>query len=121
MKKSKALVKELDKLVQQLSHGKGCYFCTMPAIYTHHIIRRDDDLLRHDPINLLPVCDKCHGLIHNGSLNEFRYLPEWRVHELTRLKRVSYKDYLIFELNMTEEEYLREQRTKLREKVSENY
>ena len=116
-----AIENELDKLVQELSHGKRCYICNRPAFCMHHLIRRDDQMLRYEEINLMPVCKECHDEIHRGHIDEFRYLPAKRIDELMRLKRMSYKNYLIFDLGMTEGEYFKAKREELRRKRDENH
>ena len=111
----KPIIKELDRLIQELSHNKRCQICGMPAQCTHHIVRRDDMMARYDLTNLLFVCQHCHDEIHNGHINEYDYLSEERKEFLTELKKMSYKDFLIFVAQQTEDEYLKELKKRLKE------
>lgn len=103
----KAIKKELDKLVQEASHGKRCRICGQPAVCFHHVVRRDDDMCRYDPVNLMSVCQHCHNEIHAGHINEKQYLSDEEKEFLNDLKKMSYKDFLIFVAQQTEDEYLK--------------
>lgn len=104
----KPIKKELDRLVQQASQGMRCRICGQPAVCFHHIVRRDDPMCRYDPVNLMAVCKKCHDEIHNGHIKEKKYLSDEEIEFLNDLKRMSYKDFLIFIAKQTEDEYLRD-------------
>ena len=104
----KAVKKELDRLVQETSKGKRCRICGRSAVCYHHIVRRDDNMCRYDPVNLMPVCKHCHDEIHNGHINEKNYLTDKEIELLNELKKMSYKDFLIFVAQQTEDEYLKQ-------------
>ena len=113
----KPIIKELDRLIQELSHYERCAICGKPAQCTHHIIRRDDMMARYDLTNLLFVCQHCHDEIHNGHIDEYRYLSKQRKEFLNELKKISYKDFLIFVVQQTETEYLKSVKKWLMEKI----
>lgn len=69
---TKAQEKALDVLLSKHYKGKRCEICKKPANHSHHLIRRGDKYFRWLPKNLMPVCVKCHSLIHSGSIG----LPE---------------------------------------------
>jgi len=55
----------------------------------HHIIRRNEKRVRHDPNNLILLCDKCHREAHNDKdafleqlKEKFPRMYEW--HEMNR-------------------------------------
>ena len=57
--------KTLDALYPKLAYNQRCKGCGRQAQEIHHIIRRDNLLLRWDYKNLLPLCRKCHSDIHS--------------------------------------------------------
>lgn len=104
----KAIEKELDRLVQMLHLGQRCHICGYHnAEAVHHIIGRANQLLRYDVVNLLPVCNSCHRKIHDNGLDVSDYIDSIRWNYLQRVKNESYRDILTFELQMSEDEYLR--------------
>lgn len=109
----KAIEKELDRLVQRLSENHRCHHCGKPAECVHHIITRRDKMLRYDIVNLTVLCLDCHRAIHDGHLKEESFLPKEVFEYLEQVKNQSYKDFLIFEMQMTEDEYLKSCREKL--------
>ena len=118
-KEMKPIIKELDRLVQQLSNKKRCAICGRPAQCTHHIIRRDDAMARYDRTNLMFVCQHCHDEIHNGHIDEYKYIPKIQKEFLNEIKKISYKDFLIFVAQQTETEYLKSVKKKLKEMINE--
>ena len=104
----KAIEKELDRLVQESSKNHKCAICGRKADCFHHIIGRANPMTRYDDVNLLPVCFFCHRLIHDGKINEWDYLTPNRKELLIELRKMSYKDFLIFVVKQTETEYLRD-------------
>lgn len=116
----KPVKKELDRLVQEASKGKLCRICKQPAVCFHHIIRRDEPMARYDPLNLMPVCKHCHDEIHNGHIDEKLYLSQQQKDYLEKLKMVSYKDFLIFVVNMTENQYFSKLKKEWKEKNKKN-
>lgn len=117
----KAIQKELDKLVQMLCIDHGCHICARKAEAVHHIIGRANPLLRYSIVNLLPVCYDCHRKIHDEGLDVSKYIHPHQWEYLQRIKNKSYKDVLTFELGMSENEFLKDCRSRLRSLVSENY
>ena len=65
-------------------------------------------MCRYDPVNLMPVCQKCHDDIHTGHINEYNYMTDEEIEFLNDLKKMSYKNFLIFIAQQTETEYLKE-------------
>ena len=111
--------KGLDKLVQKVSCNQYCRVCAKHGIKKvaecgHHIIRRDDNLLRYDIINIMPVCYEHHRAIHDGKIKEVDIVNPDIWSYLQRVKNMSYKDFLIFELGLTEKEYFKQCRKKLK-------
>ena len=103
----KSIERQLDRLVQSMCENQYCRICGGKATAIHHIIGRSNKLFRYDIINLLPVCDKCHRLIHDKGLDAFVYVPlEVEVY-LKEHKNDSYKNYLL-ENGMTEDDFLEE-------------
>ena len=112
----KPIEKELDRLVQELSKGKVCQMCeAFPATEIHHIGRKKTPLERYDPMNLMPVCHNCHTEIHNGHLNAYDKIPLKQRVYIEMIKNMSYKNFLIFELGMSEDEFLRDCKKRLKE------
>jgi hypothetical protein len=111
----KAIEKELDRLVQQLCANHRCHVCgCRQATAIHHIIGRANKILRYSPINLLPVCDECHRDIHDKNLDVSSYMHKDRWLYLQKVKNLSYKDILTFELGMSEDEFLQDRKKMLK-------
>ncbi len=99
--------KELDRLVQELHKNQRCHICGVkPATEMHHIIGRENKILRYDLVNLLPVCHTCHCDIHDKGLEAINFIPYAQAQYLRQIKNKSYKDILTFELGMSEKEFL---------------
>ena len=113
----KAIEKQLDKLVQIASLNKKCAVCGKPAECYHHLIGRANPMTRYDPINLLPVCYDCHRDIHDGKVNDWNYIEADRKELLSELKRMSYKDFLIFIAKQTETEYFKTLKTQWKNRI----
>lgn len=118
-----AIKKELDKLVQELSHNQLCLICSKrkkhrKADCIHHIIRRKDYMARYDIVNLMPVCSDCHSEVHDKGLDEYQFLDELHAQYLRSIKNKSYKDFLIFEMQMTESEYLKFCKKRLKDEIA---
>lgn len=88
--------------------------CDNISHHVHHIIRRDNILLRYDVNNLLPLCEKCHRQIHdNGMYNRgMDFLDEQTQAYLLRMKNVDFKQYLL-ELGITKEDFLKQKEKEL--------
>lgn len=105
----KAIEKELDRMVQQLCVDHRCHVCgCRQATAIHHIIGRANKTLRYGFINLLPVCEECHRDIHDRGLDVSAYIHKDRWLYLQKVKNLSYKDILTFELGMSEDEFLQD-------------
>lgn len=110
----KAIEKELDQLVQQLSEGKKCQMCDAMATEVHHIGRKKTPLERYDLQNLMPVCHECHTKLHSGHMNAYDKIPLKQRMYIETMKNMSYKNFLIFELGMSEDEFLKDCRKRLK-------
>ena len=110
-----SLEDSLDKLVQELSHGKRCRVCGCMASETHHIIPRANKVLRYDPKNFMYLCHDCHQKFTDEKLKEenYSFKEDWNYFQTMRW--MNYKDFLLFEKGMTKEEYLKERRKVLRD------
>lgn len=114
----KPIEKELDYLVQQFCENRRCQICGIhKAEAIHHIIGRANKVLRYDFINLLPVCNACHRKIHDEGLDISKYITPTRWQYLQQVKNKSYRDLLIFEYGMTEDEFLKSSKAQLKEKL----
>lgn len=47
------------------AHGKSCA-CGAEAVLIHH---KDEDRSNSNPSNLVPLCKRCHQLLHNCAAN----------------------------------------------------
>lgn len=67
---SKYWLKKADvvwaKLVRQ-KNGGYCLMCACQAIHAHHIIPRGLKAHRHNLMNGLPLCGRCHAFDNNKS------------------------------------------------------
>lgn len=101
--------KELDRLFQEYSKGKRCKYCKRPAECIHHIIEKSRSfLLRWDLQNAMPVCIRCHNLIHTGKI---------KTEKNTYLKNnenKSLKEYLLNK-GITKKEYMQNKKKELRD------
>lgn len=65
--KKKKLKREVDKdwqLKGMEEWGKMC-FCGNPAAYCHHFFYKSSyPALRYERLNAIPICPRCHTLIH---------------------------------------------------------
>lgn len=113
----KPIEKQLDKLVQIASSNHKCVVCGKPAECYHHLIGRANPMTRYDRVNLLPVCYDCHRDIHDGKVNDWDYVSEEKKELLNELKKMSYKDFLIFVACQTESEYLKTLKNQWKESV----
>lgn len=114
MKKTKKqkLKEECVKIATEikLKEHPHCVFCVSTASTCHHLIRQSrSNYLRCDPRNLIPICQKCHHLFHNGGYAELMtlqlvkmYGPEW--HEgLLRDGRKTISDTITYWKKLKEE------------------
>ena len=109
--------KELDSLYPCLRIGQKCP-CGKPAEHVHHLIGRNNQLLRWDVKNLLPLCAECHAAIHDkGMWNHGLDLvdAETRAYLESR-KNVLLKDYLR-EKGQSFEDFAAEKRKEILENV----
>lgn len=90
----------LDRLFQELSNGKLCQCCGAMANCSHHLIRRRNKLTRWQPINALYVCTSCHSKIHNGLLDDNRFITP----QLRDISSLNYKDFILAN-DMTDEDF----------------
>lgn len=104
----KAIEKELDKLVQMACLNQKCRVCGKPAECGHHLIGRANMMTRYDAINIMPLCYICHGLIHDGKIDQWDYCTTVQHEFLNIAKNMSYKDFLIFVAKKPESEYLQD-------------
>lgn len=106
----------LDRLYPKLRINRMCSnpMCDNISHHVHHIIRRDNILLRYDVKNLLPLCEKCHRQIHDeGMYNRgMDFLDEQTQAYLLKMKNVDFKQYLL-ELGITKEEFLKQKEKEL--------
>lgn len=106
----------LDRLYPKLRINRMCSnpMCDSISHHVHHIIRRDNILLRYDVKNLLPLCEKCHRQIHDeGMYNRgMDFLDEQTQAYLLKMKNVDFKQYLL-ELGITKEEFLKQKEKEL--------
>lgn len=115
----KAIKKELDRLVQEASRGKRCRICGKNAEATHHILPRSNKITRYDLCNLMFICCDCHRMIHDGKLNQWLYIDDLRKDYLREVNKMNYKDFLLFVAQMTDDEYLRDCRKRLKKFIGE--
>lgn len=109
--------KELDSLYPRLRIGQKCP-CGKPAEHVHHLIGRNNQILRWDVKNLLPLCAECHAAIHDkGMWNHGLDLvdAETRAY-LEARKNVLLKDYLR-EKGQSFEDFAAEKRKDILENV----
>lgn len=108
--------KKLDSLYPKLAYNQRCRGCGKQAQEIHHIIRRDNLLLRWDYKNLLPLCRKCHSDIHSkGKWNHGLELSPFKEYlEERRYKILS--EYLL-ENNLSEEDFLKEKELELLSRI----
>lgn len=112
----KSIEKELDKLTQELSENQLCRVCKKVfhrntlANCIHHVVHRNNYILRYNLNNLIPLCADCHRLVHDKGhiIKDEQYVDATVLAHLNEYKNKSYKDYLLFEKNMTENEYFKE-------------
>ena len=104
--------------MQRLHKNQRCHICGVKyAEAIHHIIGRSNKMLRYDIVNLLPVCYDCHRKIHDEGLDISKYITPTRWQYLQQVKNKSYRDLLIFEYGMTEDEFLKSSKAQLKEKL----
>jgi len=61
----KTLRNKADALVQRLAEGQKCVGCGIEADAIHHFIHKEhSNNLRYDLRNFVPLCKKCHTLVH---------------------------------------------------------
>ena len=70
---------EFNKVIRNefIKNHPTCQYCGLPAEHVHHLIPISVGGDNRES-NLIPLCLKCHGLIHNKHFN-----PEWK--ELQRI------------------------------------
>ena len=104
--------KSLDSLYPKLAYNQRCKGCGKMAQEVHHIIRRDNLLLRWDYHNLLPLCHKCHADIHNkGKWNHGLDLSPYSDYLTERKFKILF-DFLR-ENDMSEDEFLQNREQEL--------
>ena len=115
-------VKELDRLTQELSHNQLCRVCAKvfhtykSADCIHHVEPRNNFILRYDISNLIPICNDCHRLIHDtDKIRDEDYVAKECLAYINQYRNKSYKDWLIFEKQITEEEYFKECKNNLKQ------
>jgi 5-methylcytosine-specific restriction endonuclease McrA len=63
----KSLVREADRLLQlkYVPLNPKCFVCAGPTSEMHHFIyKSQSSYLRFDPMNLIPLCRRCHSRHH---------------------------------------------------------
>lgn len=109
----------LDRLYPKLSKGRICAICGFsPATEMHHIVRRDNLVLRWDYQNLMPLCHRCHTLVTDGKVRADSYIPSTQRSYLAKMKYKNIRDYLL-EHALTRDEFLELKRKELNEKITE--
>lgn len=59
------LRRKADRLLQEVYTKGNCEVCGEPAQCVHHVIyKSQSNFLRYNPKNLVPICNKCHSLLH---------------------------------------------------------
>ena len=112
-------VAKLDRLYPNLrSCWTRCLFCGRPSSEIHHIVHRNNLLLRFDLNNLIPLCHDCHSLVHLKNLE--LYLPPARWLYLEQMKQIQFQDYLIAH-NLTREEFFKQKEKELKEQLNERH
>lgn len=112
------MVAKLDGLYPKLRYNKACSICGRQATEIHHIIHRDNLLLRYDLNNLLPLCSDCHRLVHDKGAE--LYISVWKMEYLNALKNVQLKDYLL-KHGLTKKEFFKLKEIELRREINEQY
>lgn len=81
-----------------------CKVCnTVGPVEVHHIIRRRHRMTRHDPHNGIPVCVKCHKMMHTKE-GEKWLVENWPWYDdLCKKENIMIKDYL-FENRISQRE-----------------
>lgn len=109
---------KLDKLYPKLRHcWRNCYFCGRIASEIHHIIGRNNNLLRYDIKNLLPVCSDCHSLITDKKINVSFFIPTARWLYLEQMSRIQFQDYLLGH-GLTRDEFFKQKEKELKEIIN---
>ena len=98
----------LDRLYPKLRLNCRCANpnCRSFAEHVHHIVRRNNMLLRWDVDNLLPLCSSCHQEIHDKGLYNrgLDFVSKERQDYLLRMKNLDFKQYLI-DNGLSQEEF----------------
>lgn len=110
------MVAKLDRLYPKIKIGKHCHMCNKPATDVHHIVRRDNYVLRFDLNNLLPLCRDCHRLIHDKGEEALLYISWSRAEYLRTLKNIQLQDYLLIN-GLTKEEFFKRKERELLEEI----
>ena len=112
------MVAKLDRLYPKLRHNKPCFLCGRQSTEIHHIIHRDNMILRYDLKNLIPLCSECHHNLHDRNIEI--YIPVFRMEYLNTLKNTQFQDYLL-QRNLTKKEFFKLKEFELRREINEQY
>lgn len=106
---------KLDRLYPKLSIGRKCVVCGKNAQNQHHIIPRNNELLRYNPRNLLSLCYDCHSKLHDKGLwsHGLDLVDEDTQKYLLEMRSITFKDYLL-QHNLTKEEFFEQQERELK-------
>lgn len=83
--------KKLDGLVQKWASQQFSRISGQRGCVGHHLIGRRCKLLRHDLNNILPVTQEEHRLIHDGNIDDRRFITTYLINQ----KNIDYKSYLL--------------------------
>jgi hypothetical protein len=110
------MVAKLDRLYPLLKRHKPCTMCGRQSTDVHHIIGRDNILLRFDLNNLLPLCRDCHRLVHKTRRGALDYISWSRADYLETMANVQFQDYLLAN-GLTREEFFKIKEKELMEEI----
>lgn len=111
-------VKKLDRLIQIYASQRPCKVCGKSKTVGHHLKRRDCDILRFDPKNIMSLCVDCHHEVHKSNINDWDYVSFKDKEYLMDRAWLSLKQMLVNK-GITLEEWLKEQELELKELINE--
>ncbi len=70
-------------------YGHKCYLCNNEATQVHHI---DENRGNHNVYNLVPLCHKCHRMVHKKENKNKNYFSNFKAPNALNIPKIKGKD-----------------------------
>jgi len=104
-RKTEKYIWNLCRLITLKTYGNKCLICgcTTKPLDVHHLIPRENYILKYDPKNLVPLCKSCHKFskaisAHKNSIGFILFLQKH--YPNINLEELQNKSTVLIDLNL---------------------